>query len=126
MRDFPERNSSYLLREAPRPELNWLGDFTEQRGYRILLSHHPEYYPQYLKDLKIDLVLSGHCHGGQWRYYSPFRKVWQGIYGPGQGLFPRLTSGVHDGKLVVSRGLSNPSIVPRINNPTEIIYCIPG
>ena len=58
----------------------------------------------------------GHAHGGQWRIAG------RGIFAPGQGLFPKLTSGIHD-NLVISRGLSNTgNIVPRINNPAEIIY----
>ena len=106
----------------PLPELDWLDAFEQQEGYRILLSHHPEYYPKYLQHRKIDLILSGHAHGGQWRYYSIFRKRWQGVFAPGQGLFPPLTSGVHDGRLVISRGLSNPTRVPRIHNPPEVVY----
>ncbi len=111
-----------LHRKRPLPETDWLDDFEKQEGYKILLCHHPEYYPRYLRGRKIDLICSGHCHGGQWRYYSPFRKVWQGVYGPGQGLFPKLSSGIHDGRLIISRGLSNTAFVPRIFNPTEVIY----
>ena len=111
-----------LHRRKPLPETSWLDDFERQKGYKILLCHHPEYYPRYLRDRKIDLICSGHCHGGQWRYYSRFRKVWQGVYGPGQGFFPKLSSGIHDGRLIVSRGLSNTTIFPRICNPTEVIY----
>lgn len=87
-------------------------------GYRILLCHHPEYYPRYLMGRKIDLILSGHAHGGQWRIGQ------QGIYAPGQGLLPRLTSGVVDRKLVISRGLFNRAMIPRVNNPTEIVYVL--
>ena len=104
------------------PSLAWLDEFEKQNGYKILLCHHPEYYPKYLKDRKIDLILSGHCHGGQWRYYSLIHHEMRGFYAPGQGFFPSLTSGVHDGKLVISRGLSNPTTIPRINNPEEIVY----
>ena len=104
-----------------QPDTAWLPDFEREPGYKILLCHHPEYYPRYLQHRNIDLVLSGHAHGGQWRFYDPFRKEWRGVFAPGQGLFPALTSGVH-GNLVISRGLSNPTPLPRINNPEEIIY----
>lgn len=107
------------------PELDWLGEFCRQQGYRILLCHHPEYYPKYLQTTDIDLILSGHAHGGQWRYYSLLKKEWRGLIAPGQGFFPELTSGVKDGRLVISRGLSNTTHIPRINNPTEIIYIQP-
>ena len=114
-----------LQRETVRPETEWLDKFEKQPGYKILLCHHPEYYPEYLQDRNIDLILSGHAHGGQWRYYSLLRREWAGIFAPGQGFFPRLTSGVKDSRLVISRGLSNPTKVPRINNPPEIVYIRP-
>ena len=118
----PPKISGLLRRKRPLPEISWLDDFEKQEGYKILLCHHPEYYKRYLQGRKFDLVCSGHCHGGQWRYYSPFRKEWEGVYAPGQGLFPKLTSGVHDGRLVISRGLSNTTVLPRICNPAEVIY----
>ena len=98
------------------PQLEWLEDFAARDGYHILLCHHPEYYPRYLKPYdSIDLVLSGHAHGGQWRFFD------RGIFAPGQGFFPKLTSGVHQ-RLVISRGLSNTTRFPRLNNPCEIVY----
>ena len=100
----------------PIPDLEWLKEFEKKPGYRILLSHHPEYYPLYLRERSIDLICSGHAHGGQIRIFD------QGLYAPGQGIFPKYTSGVHDGRFVVTRGLSNTTIIPRINNPTEIVY----
>ena len=105
----------------PEPETEWLDHFERQPGYRILLCHHPEYVPRYLSGRCVDLIVSGHAHGGQWRYYSPIRQNWQGVYAPGQGLFPKLTGGVHC-NLVVSRGLSNNTRIPRLNNPPELVY----
>ncbi|MCR5088073.1 MAG: metallophosphoesterase [Oscillospiraceae bacterium] len=106
----------HSAREIKEPDIGWLEEFERQPGYRILLCHHPEYYPRYLKGRDIDLILSGHAHGGQWRIGR------QGIFAPSQGLFPRLTEGVHDGRLVISRGLANRTPVPRLNNPPEIVY----
>lgn len=103
----------------PVPDTAWLDAFCNAPGYKILLCHHPEYYPKYLASKGIDLVLSGHAHGGQIRLFH------QGLYAPGQGWFPKLTSGVHDGHLVISRGLSNTGgIIPRLFNPREIVYII--
>ena len=48
----------------PAPNLDWVGKFEQQDGYKILLCHHPEYMPRYLKGRRIDLILSGHAHGG--------------------------------------------------------------
>lgn len=101
--------------KTPPPDLEWLDNFSNLDGTKILLSHHPEYYPEYIKDKNIDVVISGHAHGGQWRVFG------QGIYAPGQGIFPKYTAGVHDGTLVVSRGLANHTVVPRIFNRPELV-----
>lgn len=106
------------------PETGWLDDFCAIDGYRVLMCHHPEYWPL-LRSRSIDLVLSGHAHGGQWRVFNPFKKEWRGIFAPGQGLWPKLTSGVHEGRLVISRGLSNTTVIPRICNPPELVFIEP-
>ena len=103
------------LKPPPPPEIGKLDVFFEKKGFKILLSHHPEYYDRYLKDKAVDLIISGHAHGGQWRIFG------RGIFAPGQGLFPKYTSGFYDGKLLVSRGLSNKTKIPRIFNSPEII-----
>ena len=67
-----------------------------------------------------DLIVSGHAHGGQWR----IPRLMNGFYAPGQGFFPRYAGGLYDMgsySFVVGRGLSNPTIVPRIFNPPEIM-----
>lgn len=106
---------SAYYKEDPTPNLEFTLEFAEKEGYKILLCHHPEYYRHYLKDTGIDLILSGHNHGGQWAFRG------QGLYVPGQGLFPPHTSGVVDGRLVVSRGIYNNVAVPRIGTPTELV-----
>ena len=106
-----------LVRQG-RPELDWLEDLSSQPGYKILLTHRPEYWPLF-RELDIDLALAGHAHGGQ------IRIAGHGLFAPGQGFLPKLTSGVHDGRLVISRGLSNTAgIIPRLFNPREIVYVI--
>ncbi len=89
--------------------------FARLCGFKILLCHRPEYFQRYLRDLDIDLVLSGHAHGGQIRLFG------RGLYAPGQGLFPRYTSGLYHGRHVVSAGLSNSVWAPRWGNPTELV-----
>ena len=103
------------LGKTPAPAVEWLKKYIEEEGYKILLSHHPEYYEKYIKELPIDMILSGHAHGGQIRLFG------QGIIAPGQGFFPKYTSGMYDDRLIVSRGIGNKFIVPRINNKREII-----
>lgn len=95
--------------------LDWLERYAKQDGYKVLLCHHPEYYERYVKDKNIDLMLSGHAHGGQIRILS------HGIFSPGQGILPKYTRGVYDGRLVVSAGCSNTASIPRWGNPCEVV-----
>jgi len=110
----------YTRKAKSVPLLTWLDAYCAAPGYHILLCHHPEYYPRYLKGRDIPLILSGHAHGGQ------VRLLGQGLFAPDQGILPRLTSGVKDGRLVISRGLANHKFVPRLFNPTEIVYVSGG
>lgn len=102
---------------TPPPDLEWLKSFSQADGYKLLLNHHPEYYPEYIRELNIDLTLSGHAHGGQWRIFG------RGLFAPGQGLFPKYTSGFYENRLIVSRGLANNAPpIPRLFNSTELIF----
>ncbi len=90
-------------------------------GYKILLSHRPEMFDIY-EQKGINLVFSGHAHGGQFRL--PFIG---GLIAPGQGLFPRYDGGVYRKNkttMVVSRGIGNSIIPVRINNQPEIVLVI--
>ncbi len=55
---------------ALHPEVKWLDEFEEQDGYKILMDHHPDNYDEYTSKRKIDLILSGHEHGGQVRLFG--------------------------------------------------------
>lgn len=85
----------------------------------LLVTHRPERAADYA-GLPFDLVLTGHAHGGQWRF--PFLK--DGFLAPDVGFFPKYTGGVYDlsgTKLLVSRGLATKNTrVPRIGNPPEL------
>ncbi len=107
--------SSCEFNGTGEPDTVWLDSFAHLKGFKLLLCHRPEYYEKHIKHLPIDLTLSGHAHGGQWRFFG------QGLYAPGQGILPKYTSGMHDGRFIVGRGLGNPHLVPRINNKPEII-----
>ena len=104
-------------RKGP-PDLDFLNSFEKEDGFRLLLCHHPEVYRDFVKGRDIHFTLCGHAHGGQIQLFG------HGLYAPGQGLFPKLTHGVHDGgRMMISRGMTNGAKprIPRINNPCELI-----
>ena len=103
------------MKKTPAPDLGWLKKYSEADGFKLLLSHHPEYFIEYIKPLSIDLILSGHAHGGQCRIFG------KGLIAPGQGFLPKYTHGLYDDRLIVGSGVGNQFIVPRIFNPCEII-----
>ena len=97
------------------PDAELLERFARCEGYRILLCHHPEYFVPLIQNTDIELTVCGHAHGGQWRVFG------RGVYAPGQGIFPKYTSGVLDGRCVISRGLGNHTHIPRFFNPRELV-----
>lgn len=108
-----------MFGEAPAMVSTKLGNLIDdESGYTVLLSHRPELFETYV-DCGVDLVLSSHAHGGQFRL--PFIG---GLVAPNQGLFPKYDAGLYaDGStnMVVSRGIGN-SIIPfRFNNRPEIV-----
>ena len=85
--------------------------------YKILLAHRPR-MDIYCKH-DIDLVFSGHAHGGQFRL-----PLIGGLYAPEQGVFPKYTSGMHTENgtsMVVSRGLGNSLFPIRLFNRPELV-----
>ena len=104
-------------RKGP-PDTGFLDRMEKEKEFKVLLCHHPEVYRDYVKGRNIDFTLCGHAHGGQIQIFG------RGLYAPGQGLFPKLTHGIHDGgKMMISRGMTNGAKprVPRICNPCELI-----
>ena len=115
----PSYQTDYLFGDAKTVMNTKLEELhTEQDRFTILLSHRPELFDTYA-DHSIDLVLSGHAHGGQFRL--PFIG---GLVAPNQGLFPEYDAGIYtegNTNMFVSRGVGN-SILPfRINNRPEVI-----
>lgn len=86
--------------------------------YTILLSHRPELFDAYVSS-GIDLIFSGHAHGGQFRL-----PLIGGLIAPNQGFFPKYDAGLYsEGKtnMVVSRGIGNSIIPLRFNNRPEVV-----
>lgn len=112
--DDPRSGNEYIK------EYSKLKGELKEKGYNILIAHRPERFYEY-QNLKVDLILSGHAHGGQIRIPLLFP---QGLYSPNQGLFPKRTGGIYQMDAIthiVTTGLGNRVIVPRINNPQEIL-----
>lgn len=95
-----------------------LSRLSDPSRFQLLLSHRPELFDLY-SDVGIDIIFSGHAHGGQIRL--PFIGA---LVAPNQGLFPKLTEGAYTQKestLIVSRGLGNSVIPIRLFNRPEIV-----
>lgn len=104
----PKENHAHLFERLANRE-----------GLHIVLSHYPENFKaigtKSYNQYPFDIMFSGHAHGGQGRLFG------QGIIAPGQGFFPRYTAGVHDDRLVISRGLGNSSVPLRVFNRPEVV-----
>lgn len=88
--------------------------------FNFLLSHRPEFFEVYVEN-NIDLVFSGHTHGGQVRIFN------RGLLSPGQGIFAKYSGGIFKKNNTImfnSRGLGNnfPFVKRVFNRPhiTEI------
>ena len=98
----------------------------DSADFTVLLAHRPELLAKYAQ-FPLDLVVSGHAHGGQVRIPG----VLNGLYAPNQGWFPKLAGGAYtqDGTtLIVSRGLPVRTRLPRIFNRPEVVLvrCVPA
>jgi predicted MPP superfamily phosphohydrolase len=90
-------------------------------GFIVVLEHRNNHLPLY-NVLNVDLVLSGHAHGGLIRL--PFT---DGLIGQQRDWFPQYTSGVYTigvTDMVVSRGLGNHTGIPRIFNNPQLVVAV--
>ena len=103
------------------PEVcRFLTDFQDTERFTLMLSHRPDSFAlgEAARTWSIDLVLSGHAHGGQVRIGS------QGLWSTSQGFLPKYTSGVNqmgESQVVISRGLGDSEPFPRIFNQPELV-----
>lgn len=115
----PSFRTDYLFGDAESISRQAISELqNESEDFTVLLSHRPELFELYV-DTGVDLVFSGHAHGGQFRL--PFIG---GLVAPNQGFFPKYDAGLfkkENTTMIVSRGLGN-SIIPfQINNSPEIV-----
>ena len=117
--DDPSFNTDYLFGDSASVVSNTLAEIsTEDDAFTVLLSHRPELFDTYA-DSGMNLVLSGHAHGGQFRL--PFVG---GLVAPNQGVFPKYDSGIfteNATNMIVSRGIGNSLLPFRFNNRPEVI-----
>ena len=112
-----------VKKNIPSKVRDFLMDYENTDAFKIMLSHRPDsfVFGQAADTWKIDLVVSGHVHGGQVRIPG---KV--GLYGGDQGWFPEYTDGIHHFKtvnhMIITRGLgSDKEKLPRFHNIPEIV-----
>lgn len=105
-----------------KSELDFANDFENTDRLKILINHIPTQWVDwdYINIYPVDIVFSGHYHGGAIRI--PI--IDQGLYAPYVGWFPPYTKGLFSGtqaKCVLSTGLGSEHNIPRLNNPPEIV-----
>lgn len=111
-----------VTEEQFEAELAFADDFENTERYKILLDHIPTAWLDwsYIDKYPVDLVLSGHYHGGQW-----VLPVIGAVYAPYIGFNPPYARGLFTGTqaaCVLSAGLgSEYAWPPRINNPPELV-----
>lgn len=90
----------------------------DEEGFVLLLSHRPELFDIYCQ-YGVDVALTGHVHGGQFRL-----PLIGGVVAPNQGFFSKYDAGLYergDTKMVLSRGLGQSVFPFRVNNPPELV-----
>lgn len=110
--------SDYLDGTDNREILKQLKIWSSSESFKILLSHRPELFNLYFEN-NMDLIFTGHAHGGQFRIPGI-----GGLVAPDQGFFPKYASGSYNkgmSTMFVSRGLGNSIIPIRIFNRPEIV-----
>ena len=103
-------------------ELAFAEDFENTNRLKILINHIPTgwVYWNYVNKYPVDIVFSGHFHGGMIRI--PILN--QGLYAPYVGWFPSFSKGVYTGQkatCILSAGLGIEHHIPRFYNPPEIM-----
>lgn len=100
----------------------FLTEFQDTDACKILLSHRPDSFIFGAASVTwdVDLVISGHNHGGQ--VVLPFLG---GLYGGDQGFFPQYIHGIYKKDtitLAITSGLGTQlERLPRFRNPPEVM-----
>lgn len=127
-----ERNGEYIIiagvvdRKGSKDKIkpNELVDIIKNKypdDFIIFLGHRNDWIEKY-PDLPVNIIFSGHAHGGVIRL-----PIIGGIIGTNISLFPQYDAGLYnEGKydLIISRGLGGDEPIPRFMNNPEIITAL--
>ncbi len=94
-----------------------VADLVDDERFNLLLAHHPADFTDYA-GINVDLVLTGHVHGGQFRFFGV------GFVSPDEGLFPTYHAGSYtqgSTTMIVSRGLGESILPLRLFNGPELV-----
>lgn len=110
-----------VTQEERAAQYAFFEDFENTDRYKLLLSHIPTTWLDWggIYGELVDLVLSGHYHGGQIRL-----PLLGGLVAPYVGWFPPYTEGLYEGEqaiCILSTGLGSSPGVPRINNLPQVV-----
>ena len=110
-----------VTKEQWQREFDFTLEFEDTERFKILLNHIPTTWLDwgYIDDFPVDLVLTGHYHGGQIRL-----PLIGGLYAPYVGAFPKYTEGIYTGEkatCILSTGLGASPGIPRIDNLPQIV-----
>ena len=108
--------------ESVDPEIRlFLEEYQDTDSLKVMMSHRPDsfIFGDAWSAWAVDLVVSGHDHGGQ-----VVLPVLGGVFGGDQGYFPQYIHGMYQKDqmhIFVTSGLgSRGEVLPRINNVPEI------
>lgn len=116
----PHMTSSNADRQAA--DMLFFEEFENTERFKLLLNHIPTNWLDwdYRDKCPVDLVLSGHYHGGVVRIPLLNR----GLFAPYVGRFPPYTKGIFVGEkatCILSTGMAGAKGYPRLFNPPEIV-----
>lgn len=102
-----------------------LDELSEYDGFEIMMFHRAKHLDSF-EGTSFDLILSGHMHGGHVRIpgIGGVSAPRSSFSGKERCIFPKYFGGRYERDntvMIVSRGMGNPMIIPRVFNRPEIV-----